>query len=360
MTPTKPTKFLGYLHSFRGFAIINIVLVHAVVAAWFAAGQPKASIIMTISDTLFHDSTLYFAVISGILFTTVLKDRSYPKFYMSKLKNIILPYIFISVILVLFKVDLFNSTDLQTTISTYVSTLSKDLVFGKADFVLWYIPVLLFLFLITPLLDYLMHKNRITKFIFLFIVLAPLLVSRVQMAFDYIIKIETLIYFTGAYALGMYMGLDMEKNLKWIKDHIKLMMSIAVGCSIILFYLTKNEDNNMMIGVTSLIESVHYIHKICLAGLFMLFFKSLGENQPKWLLTLANNSFAIYFLHGSILFGNMSIFIYLINKIDVSPLIIILGSLFLLVYSILLSMLIVWIFKKLFGKRSRMFIGSKL
>jgi len=358
MTPNKPTKFLGYLHSFRGFAIINIVLVHAVVAAWFAGGQPKASIIMTISDTLFHDSTLYFAVISGILFTTVLKDRSYPKFYMSKLKNIILPYIFISVILVLFKVDLFNSTDLQTTISTYVSTLSKDLVFGKADFVLWYIPVLLFLFLITPLLDYLMHKNRISKFIFLLIVLAPLLVSRVQMAFDYIIKIETLIYFTGAYALGMYMGLDMEKNLKWIKDHIKLMMSITVGCTVILFLLTKNEDNNMIIGVTSLLESVHYIHKICLAGLFMLFFKSLGENQPKWLLTLANNSFAIYFLHGSILFGNMSMFIYLINKIDISPLIIILGSIFLLVYSILLSMLIVWIFKKLFGKKSRMFIGS--
>jgi len=359
MTPTKTTSFIGYLHSFRGFAIINIVLIHAVVAVWLALGRPEANLIMTIADILFHDSTLYFAVISGILFTLVLKHKGYPKFYMSKLKFIIIPYVFISIILVLFKVDILNTTDLQTTFSTYLSTLSRDLVFGKADFVLWYIPVLLFLFIITPLLDYLMLKSKATKFIFALIILAPLIVSRVQMAFEYIIKIETMIYFTGAYALGMYMGLNMEKNLKWIKDNVKLLISVTIICTAILFFLTKNDGNSkMLIGVTSLTESIHYIHKICLAALFMLFFKSLGENQPKWLSTLARDSFAIYFLHGFILFGNISVFMYFISKIDFSPLNIIIGSIILLVYSILLSMLIVRIFKKLFGKKSRMFIGS--
>ena len=136
MTPTKTTSFIGYLHSFRGFAIINIVLIHAVVAVWLALGRPEANLIMTIADILFHDSTLYFAVISGILFTLVLKHKGYPKFYMSKLKFIIIPYVFISIILVLFKVDILNTTDLQTNFSTYLSTLSRDLVFGKADFVL--------------------------------------------------------------------------------------------------------------------------------------------------------------------------------------------------------------------------------
>ena len=67
--------FLGYVHSFRGFAILNIVAIHAVVVALIVPADwnpDPAAPLYVLNETLFHDSTLYFALISGILFSSIL------------------------------------------------------------------------------------------------------------------------------------------------------------------------------------------------------------------------------------------------------------------------------------------------
>src|SRR6056297_2213580 len=83
MNKNHQPSFLGYLHSFRGFAIINIVFIHAFAYALFLANDnsldPKDPIGMA-NGLLFHNSTIYFAVISGILFSVVLKSKGYKRF----------------------------------------------------------------------------------------------------------------------------------------------------------------------------------------------------------------------------------------------------------------------------------------
>lgn len=100
---TSNDSFLGYLHTFRGFAIINIVFIHCVVAAFLAVDQMDVHPIPIWNELLFHDSTLYFSFISGLLFTAILQKRGYNKFYLSKARNVILPYAFLTLLITVLK-----------------------------------------------------------------------------------------------------------------------------------------------------------------------------------------------------------------------------------------------------------------
>jgi len=92
--------------------------------------------------------------------------------------------------------------------------------------------------------------------------------------------------------------------------------------------------------------------------LILLYFKELGEMQPKWLQPIAKNAFTIFFLHAWFIFLLLGylwpiplfVFIFKWN--------ILFGGVLLFVISIALSMLVALLFRKLFGKYSRMIVGA--
>ncbi len=354
---TNNSNFLGYLHSFRGFAILNIVFIHAIVGALIAVDNKldMTNPIAITNEVLFHDSTLYFSVISGLLFSAILKGKGYKRFYTSKIKFVILPYLFITGIVAIFKTA-FQEESQQPAIFSYVTTLFRDFIYGKANPVFWYIPVLFFLYLVTPILDYLMNLKRIGGPLSLLIILAPLFVSRVQMAFDYILSIETMIYFTGAYAVGMYLGKDLDNKLGWVKNNLAVFIGISLLSTVVLFiFYIRDLD---LLGIVSLRESAFYIQKISLSAIFIVVFKNLDEKQPIWLSRLARDSFAIYFLHAFIVFGSLPLFMFVLTYDAIAPFHTLIGAMIILLFSTGLSMLVVLGFRKLLGKRSRMLIGS--
>ena len=87
------------IHAFRGFAILNVMAIHMFAFLLMAAEkveQPANQAIAILgrsNKTLFHDATLYFTIISGILYSAVLKERGYKRFYLSKLSYVVIPYI---------------------------------------------------------------------------------------------------------------------------------------------------------------------------------------------------------------------------------------------------------------------------
>ena len=110
--------------------------------------------------------------------------------------------------------------------------------------------------------------------------------------------------------------------------------------------------------MVSLRESVFYIQKILFAIIFMMLLKRLGDAQPRWLKPIARDSFSIYFMHGSILYALSHLFMFVIGNKTIAPLNIVFGSIFLIVFSISMSMVVVFVFRKVFGKYSRMIVGS--
>ena len=92
------------IHAFRGFAILNIVAIHAFAFVLFYAessGSRAGAGLMVagvLNGVLLHDSTLYFTYISGILFSMVLAERGYRRFFRSKFFYVFLPYLFFTVL----------------------------------------------------------------------------------------------------------------------------------------------------------------------------------------------------------------------------------------------------------------------
>ena len=350
------TEFLNYIHSFRGLAILLILFGHAMVAAFIGAkgSFDDSHPLLIVSEVFYHDSTLYFALISGILFSRVLKKRGYRRFYKSKVKNIILPYIFISVVFTLLK-NKFN-TGILDGIWGFTKTIFENLIYGKANFVLWYIPVLIFLYLTTPLLDYLSDKQPVKKGLYVIIILLPLVVSRVPIDLEYSLHLPTMIYFTGAYALGIYLGKDLEYGFKQIAVFKTYIIIVAVLSTLVLFYLYINNLN--LVGSVSLKESVFYIQKIAFALLIMLFLKNKLNRPLRSLNGVARDSFSIYFLHGYILYASLPLFKFILNITEIAPLNIIITTAVLIVYTLVVCRFIIWVFKRVFGKKSRVLIGA--
>ena len=357
MSETSPAKpaFLSYLHSFRGFAILNIVAVHAFA---FAIWDFK-SLTFIASEVLFHNSTIYFALISGLLYTTVLKTNGYQRFYISKFKFVVLPYLFFTLLYTVFdnKADAFFAY--QTSLVNYLSDLPRNFLYGKAFFVLWYIPVLLFLYVITPLLDYIMQIKKLGPALMAIAVAIPLFVRREEIIELYkgdFLSIHNMVYFTGAYAAGMYLASNLKANLEKIgKYKILLLLLVVVSTATLAFVSLKEIDR---VGLFSIQSSLYYVQKLAFSFLVLMWFNNMGQNQPKWLQPIATDAFAIYFLHALFLaifigwFGNFTLFQPIIKYNAV------LGGVFVLVSSIASSMLVTRLLRRIFGRYSRMIVGS--
>lgn len=353
-----PSGFLGYLHSFRGVAIIKIVLGHAMAAAFIAAYGKFDELhpLIMVSEIFYHDSTLYFAIISGLLFTKVLEPKGYFNFFSSKVKNILLPYVFFTLLLTFITIRFHDAKSFQNGLVFYFSKVFRNLIYGKANFVFWYIPVLMCLYLATPILNSLQKTNRLTKMVFFGVMLLPLVVSRIQMAGYYMFKLETVVYFMGSYAFGMYLGADLDTKMRIIKKYKTVILTTAIISTVLLFYLYIMKFD--MVGKVSLRESVFYIQKMAFAIIFMLLLKKLGNSQPQWLKLIARDSFSIYFMHGFILYASYHLFMFIIEIKTIEPFNIIIVALILILFSISVSMSIVYLFKKVFGKYSRMIVGA--
>jgi surface polysaccharide O-acyltransferase-like enzyme len=353
---SKP-PFLGYLHSFRGFAIINIAAIHAIGFATFHLDTKHP--IPLLNELVFHNSTIYFALISGLLFTVVLKEKGYGKFYAGKFKYVVLPYLFFTVVFSVFVNRPDQWFDVQPDMNSYLKDVVRNFIFGKASFVYWYIPVLFFLYLVTPVLDFIMNIKKWGVWAMAFIIAAPLVVRRVELTEliegDFL-SIENMIYFMGAYAGGMFLASNLEAGIEWIRKYRFFFMAVALVSSVAILYATLQSIDR--IGALSVLSTLYYIQKLAIGGLVLLLLKSIGEKQPTWLHPIAKSAFTIYFLHVffiALLLGYIGPITLFQELTHFNGL---LAGVVILVIAIALSMVVAWMFRKLFGKYSRMLVGS--
>jgi len=354
--------YLGYVHSFRGFAILNIVAIHAFAFALliplnFEADQTAPMYVL--NEMLFHDSTLYFALISGLLFSSILHTRGYRRFYQAKLLYVLSPYIVCTIV---FSMMRWNDQGtgllaLPSDISDYLGSILPNLLSGEAQFTYWYIPVLLFMYAITPLLAKLARARSTAAIPVWIIMLLPLVFSRPEFEEGVNqLNAGTLIYFTGAYTLGLYLGEKLEARLDFIARHLKALLAVAVLTSVLIAALMFSGINRF--GFFSLQESIFYVQKLCIAAVILLWLRSRAENQPRWMTSFANEAFSIYFLHVFMIVLLADIFWPFIRNPDFQPFSIYLGGWMYFAFALFMSMGVVYLMRSLFGKYSRMLVGS--
>jgi hypothetical protein len=185
--------------------------------------------------------------------------------------------------------------------------------------------------------------------------LIPLISSCIKIPSIYGILLGKIIYFSGAYVLGMYLGGNIEASMNWIKKYAFAIFLLAGISTIILCYLHFS-DINKFHGI-ALQDAAYYIQKICIGFLAIIFFKQLGEKQPVWLTKVAADSTPVYFIHGAIVFSYSPLFLFRVNG-AYTPFTIVVSATALLLFTIVFSMFVAFLIKKIFGKKSRMIIGA--
>jgi len=243
------------------------------------------------------------------------------------------------------------------SLEAYLGSIWPNLLWGEAQFTYWYIPILLLMFALTPLLDRLAQTKSLGALPVWLIMLAPLIFSRPQFDPDeHQFALGTLAYFSGAYAVGIYLGHDLESRLDVLGHHRAALLFMAVASSVAITALMFSEINR--VGGIALQETIFYVQKLSLAGFVLVWLRDLGRNQPRWFIVFANEAFSIHFLHAFaiVLLGHF--LWYPLRNPDFLP-----ASLYLIgpvyfAFALTMSVSVVMLLRRLFGNNSRVLIGS--
>lgn len=330
--------FLGYIHSFRALAILFIVAGHAI--DFFTWPQDSADIERLLRIVMSNGSVL-FVFIAGYLFQHLAVKYQHKKYFINKLKNVIVPYLLVSipaiVVFVFFMTretvwpGFYDNAPWQQVIYFYLTG------FHLAP--LWFIPMISLFYLIAPLLVY-ADKTRYFYWLLPIAIIISCFVSRG-------LPPQSFVHFFSVYMLGMYCShFKVQLNDKLSQKQVLVTLALFIlGCVLYEFY--------MMAGTMTY---VNYLQKIAMSVFFVGLLYRLGEKTNyKLIHTTANASFGVFFIHSYVLTASKMACEKLFGtKVA--------GSL--LLYPILtLSILLVCVaiivaMQKLLGTRSRYLVGS--
>ncbi|MEQ8475979.1 acyltransferase [Fulvivirga sp.] len=352
---TLKKEFLNYIHLFRGLAIVVIVGIHCRISLPWSSNQQFSKAVFT---TLLDSGTILFVFIAGFLFQYLKHKYEFFDYFKRKLKFVILPYLVVSVPILVYKYLTYsqpyewmpNSLENQP----YIIQCFYMILTGKHIGPFWFIPMIFIFYLISPLLLRLDNPKFYTYF-FPFLFIAGLFTFRFGY---YSTTIDSFIYFIPIYIFGMW-GSAYRKQLTQTKVlYMVILFIIYIAISILevvhiieIPKLTSFESSNLL----------PYFHfnfakvKVSLLCIILIrFFYLFNDNEISVLKKLADYSFGIFFLHMYIIQAIEIVIKTYFNNFE-------LGLVSFVFYTLIVtiaSMLLIDILKKLIGRNSRSFIGS--
>lgn len=273
-------KKIDYIHYIRGMAIFSIVTTHCNLFIM------DDSLIGKVWSEILKEWTAVFLLISGFLFQHLLPRYQVKKFYFGRFKNVLLPYLIVSVpaMLIYFLgvkkehnwVDI-EKLMLHSCLYVVIFFYATGSHLGP----LWFIPMLFLIFLTSVPLKYLGENERLLKYAAFFSIGLIFYTSRPTGDSN---AFYSYIHFLPVYILGMficqYKDVLVRNNNKWY-----FLISFILLFSVRVFF-----------DVT---PSVSILSKVFLF-LFLCIILSSAERNifTVTLSRLASASFSIYFIHG--------------------------------------------------------------
>ncbi len=338
--PVKKPKFQKHFHYFRSFAILNVMMVHLWRLPEEYDTSQLSSTIQRVREYLFHDSTIYFIFISGYLFRYLAVNFKWQKFYVAKLKNVAVPYLVWTLFVVLFEIFILKVSGVS------LGTVLSNLFTGKTQVQYWYIPFIIPIFVISPLL--LKIPTRYLNVIVMLSLFLPLLGTRTGTENT----IGQYLFFFPVYLFGIFVASHSEKFDAWMTRYRAFVLVVFVASTVLLFFV----DSSAEILFINPHESLHYLHKLSITLLILPILKGLSKKEIGILNQLANLSFALYFSHW-FLFCIFYVHVYraaswLAGEHLFFP------SLVIAFFFVGLSLGLMYVAKKVLGRYSRFLIGA--
>lgn len=319
----------------RAIATISVIIVHiSAIAIVGFEHHSTYSIITIFVNRLLKFTTPVFIFLAGSLVCESYKNKAfdYKRFLKSRGKRILLPYVIAS--LVYYIVLTYFGTR-----SFSVLHFTMQVITGSAQYHLYFIPIILQLYLLTPVFFALRKRINIKILIPAFILISYL--STIALKFQYSDRI--FIKFIVPYAIGLYFGSQVLTYLKKISiKKIILLFVITLGIGAFYSY----EFSKFFYGNYSseLIRDTGWF-VYCILSCFTLSWTAIQFSTPKIIQGISSQfssiSYYVYLIHPFLIMVSEKI----LNKLGVLSvsLRLLFNLSFVTILSIALAYIINWI-----------------
>lgn len=310
-----------YIQVLRGIAILGVLMIHV-------TSNSESNLTLVIRQLVNYAVPLFLFIAGYLINTEKFNNKDYIKsFYKKRVLRVGIPYLIFSIIAFLLSEDLRKLS------------LAKKIFFlltGQANSIYYYILVYIQLILLTPILIKLLNKID-AKFIYSITILSRiieyiLILTGHQLRFPY----NSLFFPT--WILFYYMGLVFKNtnkslNIKKISTLTIIMFILSICEGVIWLKLGYTSVAVSTAKISSLFFGFYFIE-------FLIYFKDSLNN--KLLKFIGDNSFGIYLIHMFILRVINSHISFNIELINIT---------FYLVSTLVISLLIIFIVKKVIGDK---------
>jgi surface polysaccharide O-acyltransferase-like enzyme len=353
------SKFLQYIHNLRGLAILFVVAVHARAMSpeWFS--HPAVNEFFDLFlDPSEGNGTVLFLFIGGFLFQHIAsRNFSYKKFIEQKFKVIILPYILISIPLIIIRVNT-NFDSLSLPEGFHERSLPAQffhyMLTGAHMPPFWFISTIVLFYLTAPLL-HVCDNKWFYKWIFPFVILVCLFTYRPEHNAN---PLLSYVHYLPIYFLGMFASYYKDKILSFSTTllYISAIAYFTICALDLLGYITLSREITFeMVVRDGLVMFNIYIFKaMILCLMLMLLLYRFRDRQLPLLELLGDYSFGIFFVH----YIFISISRKLLQSMGINILFSLPAYLIYFLFILVASVITVYLVKKLAGRKSRYLIGS--
>lgn len=353
----KQTMFYRDIHIFRAIAILFIVAGHTRLTMDWPSNSLPSDIL---TDFLANGTTL-FVFIAGYLFHALSDRFSYQKYLLTKARNVILPYLLISIPAVvysaLYKDPVLRFPQLADTSDAFRIVWFYIKGGAHLNYPLWFIPMIALYYLFAPLFMWVIRHPR------LYWLIAPLFIVSLFLhrdAFPNLDTMQNFVYFLAAYLAGMCASQNRVAVTAFLSGNTFWLLAIYL--SILMLQAVFAESHGVH-GATNWFSSEDGVFDWSFLQKMTLCFVLLGicyRYQDRLYAPtrfIADSSFGVFFLHAYFLEVAPRIFgpVYpggVLPGIGSGG-----GLLVVFLYSMAASMVACYLTKRVFGNRSRHLIG---
>lgn len=352
-------QFLPYIHFLRGVAILYVISVHARGFASYWESNPEVySFLDTFSDPSEGNGTTMFLFIGGFLFQHLTHNQfNFRKYLTQKFKNLILPYLIISLPLIIYRFsNNFSSLFLPDDFAerSALHQVAHFLFTGAHLPPFWFISTIILFYFAAPLL-HVLDNGKFYKYGFPLVILVALFTYRPEHNAN---PLLSFIHFIPVYITGMCASYYKDR---FLKDDPLLFFTLLVTylllCAAELLgwiNLSRTISFEYILEEQVLLFNVYLLKALVLCLLWLSFFFLMRHKKYPNLELLGHYSFGIFFVHYFFISISRKVFETVNWSFDFG--VITYLAYFLLI--LLTSAGIVYLVKKITGRYSRYLIGS--
>lgn len=343
--------FLSNVHSFRAVAILFIVAGHCI----YLFEWQGAELTERLLKSVLQNGTVLFVFVAGFLFQHLSGRFDYRKYLRSKLRNVISPYVVVSLPMILLQwqtsrgsFDPANEIELPGL----AAHLLFNLLTGFHILPFWFIPMISVFYLLAPALLAADRDGR--AYVLLPVLLATTCFVHRPSQFTHVW--HSCLYFLPVYLFGMWFSRHRERLLAWHDRWLGFVGAAYLGLvALEVVGLERGGAlySRQIFSTEQGVFDTNALQKLVLCGLLLVLLQRLDRWVAPLLTRLADLSFGIFFVH--------MYFIQAYARL-------VLGEVFppgdglryagLVAVVVVLSMLCLLLAKRILGRHSRRVVGS--